>query len=288
MGDDREIESEEKVKERVFDSIDKAISDLVCLIDKIMYNARYIRLKPDLPNMGITLNNKMIEIQKEFNNAGISMYSRIIKEDTFQRQSQMTESLVGYAIMSDLENYVEEGIKCLDQCNYTIEKALTSTDKRKEELEGASTITRLIEKIKKFLGYIEDPDIPYTEEERAKANEYLAKYVDLDKKLWKYNLKDNVVSSIVQYIAPRYSPLAAPNLIKQCVMPDLEKLGLTKLLPEIRKSIMDAYDQKVKRDIEVAIETERILRIQVMSEQAKQNNETRWSGTINNPEDDQR
>lgn len=72
----------------------------------------------------------------------------------------------------------------------------------------------------------------YTPEKKESINSPLRDYREIDNQLWKYNLRDNIIPSIVRQIRDRgYSASTVHGLLEESVIPDLEKLGLADLIP---------------------------------------------------------
>ena len=91
--------------------------------------------------------------------------------------------------------------------------------------------------------------LDYTDKEQQDLNSYLLEYVNIDNQLWDYNLKDNLTSALVSFIMQNaYSKEYIPNLLEECVIPDLEKLGLVSLIPKLKAELEKAfeYDSSIK------------------------------------------
>ena len=92
-------------------------------------------------------------------------------------------------------------------------------------------------------------DLSYSPEEINYLTSFLDSYSDIDNKLWEYNLRDNIVHSLVTYITNKYANHHdIHGLIDECVAPDLEKLGLSNLLPQLIKQI-DKFMKKNSWDL---------------------------------------
>lgn len=151
-------------------------------------------------------------------------------------------SFVGDAVIFDLISFASRGTQNLADYNKKMKKL---TDKKVEQVQGlekASPIRNLFGKIRKFFMPIKQEDISYTPEEREAVNTHLSEYREIDNQLWKYNLRDNVVHSLVKQIRERGCQASGiPGLLEESVIPDLEKLGLGDLIPQLQQALIEEY-----------------------------------------------
>lgn len=191
---------------------------------------------------GITLNNKLVELQHQFQNAGISMYSQKVEDYGTFKRNYVGSSFVGDAIIADLIGFASRGTQNL--ADYDKEKKKL-TDKKVEQVQGlekASPIRKFFGKIRNFFMPIKQEDISYTQEETEAVNTHLSEYRETDNQLWKYNLRDNVVASLVKQIRERgYHAFDIPGLLEECVILDLEKLGLGDLILQLQQALIEEY-----------------------------------------------
>ncbi|MBQ2937265.1 MAG: hypothetical protein IJE05_00030 [Clostridia bacterium] len=233
-------EFEDRHKSEIFNMIGEFSSKQSELILQIQKYGKYIDLESNLPNIGITLNNKLVELQRQFQDAGISIYSKGV--EGLKEVGVVNSSLIGDAILSDLINYVSKGTQKLD--NYSKEMLKVSKKKAKQVqgLEKASPIRSFFARIKNFFIPVKQEDISYTQEEIESINSHLSDYKDIDNQLWNYNLRDNIVSSVVKKIRERgYGANTVPELVETSIVPDLEKLGLADLIPQLQESLIEEY-----------------------------------------------
>ena len=100
MNDIREYE--ETYRNVLFGKIQQLISRQTELIINIDKMGRFVDLESGLPNIGITLHNKINELQNEFKKSGISMYACKNDETGF-----IDTPFLGTAIVYDL---IEKGV----------------------------------------------------------------------------------------------------------------------------------------------------------------------------------
>lgn len=235
-------EFEDKFKEMLFGKVREISSQQHQLISGIEESGKFVDLESDLPNLGITLNNKLGELQHEFQNAGLSMYSQKVEDYGPLKLNFVGSSFVGEAVILDLINHASKGTQNLADYSKTMKDV---TDKKVEKVQGlekASPIRRFFAKIRSFFVPVKQEDMTYTPEETESINSHLRDYRETDNQLWKYNLRDNIIPSIVRQIRDRgYSASTVPGLLEESVIPDLEKLGLADLIPQLQQILIEEY-----------------------------------------------
>lgn len=236
--ENQEVEKLEKeFKSKLFEVTSELSSKLNELMTTIQKTGKYVDLETDLPNMGVTLNNKMNEMQREFQKAGLSLYSQYNEKYDF-----VEIPLIGEAIIEDLMTYVAEGEQKLSDYNDTSLKILTKKDESVKALEKVSPLRRMFAKIKNLFAIKKQQGQVYKQEEVDEMNTYLSDYKDIDNKLYNYNLRDNIVPAIVKKIRERWdNAYVVPGILEEDIAPDLEKLGLSDLIPEIQEILIEEY-----------------------------------------------
>lgn len=227
---------EREYKQAIFNKINEICSIQAEEIILIGKNERITeQLISDIPNIGIRLNNKLNELSQVFNKAGISMYSSKIEDiDT------VTSSFIGDAIIIDLIGYLSQATKKLEE--YDKKSQTVINGKKEQSLMKISPVRRFFTKIRSFFSIGETVDISLTEEEKSSLKEPLDEYANISDEIWKYNLKDNVVPSIVKHIHDTgYAAFTVPGLVEESVIPDLQKLGLSDLIPELQSALVEEY-----------------------------------------------
>lgn len=238
--------SQEQIKEKEQEKkeiLQKQISDItdsqtVALmhINKVREN---LNLDADVPNIGVTLFNKISEITREFNKAGISMYVSY-NEDV----GIIENSFIGEAIRDDLFDKTVDGVKSLEKYNVVLKDILDQkNEKIKSELIEVGPIKKLILKIRTYF----NPKIiqeakSYSGLDLSEVNMYMDEYKRIDKELFKYNLKDNLADALTKKIIKEKNSTyqrgtKVLTIIDEKVKGDLEKLGLSELLPEIEEDL---------------------------------------------------
>lgn len=241
-------EFEKKYKDVIFSKINEVSSKQFESIKLMTTNARNIgQANVDIPNASITLNNKLVELSRIFKSAGISMFS-----SEQEKHDYVGSSFLGDAIIQDL-------IEQLSQSSEKLEKysqAMGSVSKKKTDqlqaLQNVSPIKKFFSKIKSFFVPTKPVDLSLSEDEQSTLEAPLQEYRDIDNKIWNYKLEDRLVPALVKAIAGpqkvgefdihhRYSASGVSGLLEECVIPDLKKLGLESLIPQLQEALIEEY-----------------------------------------------
>lgn len=211
-----------KTKKEVFDLIQKISHQQVEIFKMTQEQKKMAGLDMDTPNIATTLNNKLVQLQHEFEESGISIYSN---------------ELVGNAVILDLFEYARKGVENSANYQKTSDSIIKKKQNRDCKFKHGSFLVRLA-KIKNFFMPIREEDLLYTQEEKQVISQYILDSIDIDKQLWNYNLRNHIVDSIVKEMKRQnYTAHEVQKLIEESVIPDLQKLGLDDLTPELKTAL---------------------------------------------------
>ena len=102
-------EFEEENKNTIFSNFSEYIRVLDDHINALMKSLEILgQSQIDIPNLGITANNKIIELSNEFNDKGVSMFCSVLDD-----YNCVTSSFIGDSIMFDLIDKLDEANKKL-------------------------------------------------------------------------------------------------------------------------------------------------------------------------------
>lgn len=182
-------------------------------------------------------NNKLVELQNQFQEAGISIYSE--------------ETIVGEAIIYDLVEMTQKGGK--DFLEY-MNKVEEIDDKKEAQIEALARVTPLrnfFARIRKLFKPKQQPEIvPYTEEEQEEINACLSKYIDTTNQVMGYNLSDNLVATIVRKVLrEKYKVSDISALLQEDIIPDLQKLGLSNKIAEFKEELIKEYEKDISTPV---------------------------------------
>lgn len=246
-------EFEKKYKDAIFRKIGEVHSIQFEAISKMRSNATNLgQLHVKIPDASVTLNNKLVELSHEFRKAGISMFSREIEDDGF-----VGASFVGDAIINDLIEKLAKSIEKFGEYSKKMEDVFKQRNERLLALQNAGPIIKFFSRIRAFFVPVQPVDLSLTEEQGT-LDKSLKEYTDIDSEIWNYNLEDNIVQALVKEIAGsqkigdfdikhRYDRYTVPGLLEECVIPDLKKLGLEHLIPQLQEALVEEY----KKDFEM-------------------------------------
>lgn len=225
---------EERYKNLLYDKIGEIISKQSEVITQIGKTGQYVDIDTDIPNIGITFNNKLNELSQIFKKAGISMFAEPNEKYDF-----VDSNFVGDAIIEDMISQLSDGTQALSEYDSSIGKATKKRTEKVKALEESGPIKKLFLKIRSFFVPTTVSDLTsYSEEEIDEVNSHLSEYKDVDENLWKYNLRDNVVQSLVRFINNRqYHDFVIPGLLEESVIPTLQKLGLEDVIPQLQEEL---------------------------------------------------
>lgn len=228
-------DSEQNFKNKLFDRILTSSEHVSKILSQIDILRKNVDLENDLPNIQITFNNKLVELSHIFKKSGLSMYSN--------GTDDIAPSFLGSAIISDLLGTSINASDSLKSHQKVATVLCTEKVERAKALEAASPLKRFIMGVKNGFRFESTLEIlTFSEEETALINSPLLDYKNFDTEISNYNLQDNLVPSLVNEIRSRgYQAFLVPDLLEERINPDLEKLGLTNLIPELQEKLIEEY-----------------------------------------------
>ena len=247
--DIKEVEKFEKeYKNTIFRKILEVGSKQFETISQMTTNATNLgQSHVSIPNASTTLNNKLVELSHEFEKAGISMLSK-----EYENYGFVGSSLLGNAIIHDLIDKLATSNDKLGEYSKTIGDVSKQRNERLLALQNVSPIKKFFSKIRAFFVPVKPVDLSLTKEEQGTLDSSLQEYTDIDSEIFNYNLEDNLIQALVKEIAGsqkignfdishRYSASGVPGLLQESVIPDLEKLGLKQLIPQLQEALVKEY-----------------------------------------------
>lgn len=227
-------EFEEKSKKEIWDRIDEVISTLSTSIKSLKKIGKRIGIETEIPNIGITYNNKVVEISNIFKNAGISMYADVNKELEI-----IDFNFVGEAIFSDISSQLQDGADSIQDCNSIIIDVINRKSQQISVVENYGPIKTFFFRLKGFF----NPNvlfdlILYPEEDLEMIDQQLLEYKNIDEKLWQYNLKDDLARSLAKFmIEEEYEYKDIPSILNDFAGDILKKLGMEDIIPQVYQEL---------------------------------------------------
>lgn len=247
--DKKRVEEFEKIyKETLFSKISEARTKQFESINLMTTNARNIgQSNVNIPNASTTLNNKIVELSQVFKNAGISMFSSKLEDFDV-----VSSSFLGDAIIEELMGQLSKSSEKLDEYSKTIERVSKKKSEQMKAIQNVNPIRKFFSRIRVLFVPVKPVDFSITEEEQNILDTRLQEYTDIDNKIWNYNLEENLVPAIVKEITRpqkfgkfdiphRYNAYTVPDLLEESVIPDLKKLGLEHLIPQLQEALIEEY-----------------------------------------------
>ena len=256
---------ENRRKELLYRRIRESISEQAKFIIQAEETGKMFDINVAMPNIGITLNNKLIEISKIFKKAEMSMFV-----EPNEKLNIVNSNFVGEAIINDLVAQLAEGIQTLVEYDFSMKKVINKKTEQITALEKSGPIKRIFFSIRSLF----NPNlilnlVSYSKEEVEEIKSHLSEYKKIDENLWEYNLEDNIVQSLANYINDRqYDDNTIPEVIEECIKPTLEKLGLENVIPQLKEELSKSREQlDSSKDKSWELSTSQKMEIQKSSKQ---------------------
>lgn len=256
---------ENRRKEILYQIIRESISKQAKFIMQVEETCKIFDINVSMPNIGITLNNKLIEISKIFKKAEISMFA-----EPNEKLNMVNSNFVGDAIINDLVAQLGEGIEKLLEYDFSMEKVINKKTTQIKALEKSGPIKRIFFSIRSlFNPNLISNVVSYSKEDIEEIKSHLSEYKKIDENLWGYNLEDNIVQSLANYINDRqYDKNTIPEVIEECIKPTLEKLGLENVIPQLKEELSKSREQlDSSKDKSWELSTSQKMEIQKSSKQ---------------------
>ena len=196
----------------------------------------------DIPNIGITLNNKILDLQHEFDKNGLSFYTSRVRKEGAYYDNMLLSSFVGEAIRTGLYDMCFNPINDLSKFAHQLNTELSTKNKALTASKKKNPITTYLSRLWNSFFSSNRNSQENGSDIINELNSHIEQYKESNTKLEKYNLKDNIVDNVVQYIISKeYDSSVIPGLIEENVIPDFEKLGFADLIPKLKENLIAAY-----------------------------------------------
>ena len=263
----KDIQEYEKLyRDLLYKNIEEITSTQTETLTQIKNTGKYVDIDTDLPNIVITFNNKLSELYQIFKKAGISMFAELN-----QRNGEIRLNFVGEAIIEDMKSQLSKGINTLIEYNSCIGGITDRKIEKIRQIESAGRIKKFFLKMRSlFVPNIVTDIAEYEQDEIEQINSYLIKYKEIDEKIWNYTLRNNVAQSLVRFITnEKYSEEEIQGILKECVNPTLQKLGLDNLISQLKDDLRRAQEHSIPlSDKSWKLSTSQKLGIQLYSGRA--------------------
>ena len=190
-------------------------------------------LDEKLPDLGVTLNNKLVEIYQQFKESKVKV---------FQSQDKNKKFVIGLVPMLVINSLIERAVDAYrNEMGLYLQEAeglQEQKEKNKEKIKEKSVMTVLIiairtvfneEVAKKF--YFDEAEV---EDLRTKLEDYKKATEDI----YNYDFKTDIIDIIAEGLASQNLSLEViEDILNSDVVDTLEKLGLSDQMPVLRQKI---------------------------------------------------
>ena len=190
-------------------------------------------LDEKLPDLGVTLNNKLVEIYQQFKESKVKV---------FQSQDKNKKFVIGLVPMLVINSLIERAVDAYrNEMGLYLQEAeglQEQKEKNKEKIKEKSFITVLIiairtvfneELAKKF--YFDEAEV---EDLRTKLEDYKKE----TEYIYNYDFKTDIIDIIAEGLASQNLSLEViEDILNSDVVDTLEKLGLSDQMPVLRQKI---------------------------------------------------
>lgn len=204
-------------------------------------------LDEQLPNIGITLNNKIVEIYQKFKEKG----EQIFYEYNEERGISFSGILPAFIIENLINNYIsplsEKMVEYLTMAK--VMKKIKETNE--EEMNQKGLIGRTIMLIKAM----RDPNnsLYFEEQELETLRGYLEEYKKINQDIYKYNIQDNLIDAILKHFErTEQSQEEIKEKIDRDIAPELIKLGMADKIQELKSQIEKNLKENKKKSWELS------------------------------------
>lgn len=221
----------------IYEQINRIIEEVRNTIYSAESNIKEMGVDIDKPdsNIGIILHNKLNEIRGKFNKAGMDLFTR-------QENNFMYANPTGYAIIDDIFKKVKESIDKLKKYSISIAEIAQMELTKDNALMKMGPLQKFWFKFRaRFNPQIVNSAKEIPKEKIDEANKNLAEYEKANNDLWmKYNFKENIVPAFISFIMEDNKYLNSEWTswaLNGCMIPDLEKLELSDLIPKLKMDL---------------------------------------------------
>lgn len=226
------FESVIKLRESIAEALMKA-EKVNSSINEQISSYGFELLDEKLPDLGVTLNNKLVEIYQQFKESKVKV---------FQSQDKNKKFVIGLVPMLVINSLIERAVDAYrNEMGLYLQEAeglQEQKEKNKEKIKEKSFITVLITAIrtvfneelaKKF--YFDEAEV---EDLRTKLEDYKKATEDI----YNYDFKTDIIDIIAEGLASQNLSLEViEDILNSDVVDTLEKLGLSDQMPVLRQKI---------------------------------------------------
>ena len=211
----------------------------------------------NITNFGITIHNKFSELTQIFKKRGL-----LFRPSLEEKYDYTEPSFIGNIIEEELAGYFFDAYVAYAEFNACLAEISRAKLKKSEEIENSIFIKRVYLKLKNGV-YENGSDFSVTDEERKKLDDALKKYTDLNKKIFNYEIDENIIKLIIgKLLIYEHDGILSPNknsryssyeFLKTQVIPELESLGYPSFAQKLEVMwilLKKSNDEKLSKQID--------------------------------------
>ena len=190
-------------------------------------------LDEKLPDLGVTLNNKLVEIYQQFKESKVKV---------FQSQDKNKKFVIGLVPMLVINSLIERAVDAYrNEMGLYLQEAeglQEQKEKNKEKIKEKSFITVLITAIRTVFNEELAKNFYFDEAEVEGLRTKLEDYKKATEDIYNYDFKTDIIDIIAEGLASQNLSLEViEDILNSDVVDTLEKLGLSDQMPVLRQKI---------------------------------------------------
>ena len=190
-------------------------------------------LDEKLPDLGVTLNNKLVEIYQQFKESKVKV---------FQSQDKNKKFVIGLVPMLVINSLIERAVDAYrNEMGLYLQEAeglQEQKEKNKEKIKEKSFITVLIIAIRTVFNEELSKKFYFDEAEVEDLRTKLEDYKKATEDIYNYDFKTDIIAIIAEGLASQNLSLEViEDILNSDVVDTLEKLGLSDQMPVLRQKI---------------------------------------------------
>ena len=195
--------------------------------ENLQESLEYIGIKKaELPNVSITINNKLIELYNQWEETGN-------KRDSF---------LLTIAI-NNLIGITKAAINEIQKIQIVL-KSKTHKEES-QSLQKTNFFNRFIGNIKNFFGSKKQDSLGFTNEEKETIEQCIENFKQYDKEIYEYNLENNVLDNLYEeFDKSKWNDVEDRSNAIEYIAYDLQQLGLKDASIELKKRYQQQDNKK--------------------------------------------
>lgn len=245
-------------KNKEFELLYKMMAEHAMVEKNLQELLEYIEIKEaELPNVSITINNKLVELYNRWEETGN-------KRDSF---------LLAIAI-NNLMITMKAAIGEMQKIQTVLKSKIY--EEESQSLQKTSFLNRFIGKIKSFFGSKKQDNLYLKKEEKETIEQCIENFKQYDKEIYDYNLENNVLDNLYEeFDKSEWSDVADRNNAIEYIAYDLRQLGLKDASVKLKKRYQQE-DSKKEWKTSLQVETNPEIQNENMEKNYPEfNNETK-------------